>query len=280
MKRYDAVIATTHLGSQGERMSREALDSLADAVARAYIPIGIEHDPRVAPQGRLASAVVRERADGEFEVAAVMEVFEGDDDLQLEHSHREIVLHKHDTAGITIAYDWTHRSEGDQADIRSIAALLGTSARYDLKKAADPISVITLAGAFLLGGISAGFLGQIGADSWNAIKPKLGSLFSRKRKGEQLFVVTASLEVNGIFVEVQAILTNPTLSDIETLMSTGLKTLDKVVPIYLQNAPDIRRLVFEVDDGNLRLSFAVRKDCRPLAPTLQVTDMDNENAGA
>lgn len=276
MKRVEAVLATTCLDSQGERMTRGALDCLAETISRTYLPVGIEHDPRIPPQGRISTGFVRKRPDGEFEVVAVMEIFDDSDEPPSPEDLREIVLHTIRSDGLTISYDWTHRSKEDQADIAAIADILGTKPVYEGKKAADPISIISLTGAFLLGGIAAGFLGQIGVDGWNLIKERIRRLFDRKnnnRRGEQLLVFRALLDVNGVQVEIEAVLTSPNQQELDTFLASGLEILDRVVPIYLRNSPDVRRLVFEANGSNLKLEFAIRKDCRPLVPSIQVQDI-------
>ncbi len=164
MKRLETVVSSTHLDSQGERMSRGALEDLVESISKSYIPVGIEHDPRIPPQGRIVSGFVRECTDGEFEAVAIMEIFEDGDDPSLPDDTREVVLPAHRVDGLTVSHDWTHRSEEDQSDINAIAGILRNKPVYEVKKSADPISIISLTGAFVLGGIANGFLGRIGAE--------------------------------------------------------------------------------------------------------------------
>lgn len=281
MRRLEAVISTTLVDSQGERMSIEALHQLATSVSDSFIPIGVEHDPRVAPLGRLESAFVRERPDGEHEVVAVMDFFEDSDEPIDEGEKREITLVRHLDAGITISSDWTHRGDEDKEDIDEIAKVLKTNPVYAIKKAADPISIITLAGAFVLGGIASGFFGQVGSDGWNLIKEKLSRIFSRKeiRSGEQLFTFRAMIEREGYSVEIELIVSNPSIEEIDSMLNVGLKKLDIALPTYLANTPDIRRLVFEMKGDDLHLLFGVKKDCRPVSATVTVAQIiDNEGA--
>lgn len=62
----EAIIATTHRDSEGDKLALEALYSLVDGIRSSYIPIWDEHDPRKPPLGRIASAEVCERNDGEY----------------------------------------------------------------------------------------------------------------------------------------------------------------------------------------------------------------------
>lgn len=251
MKRLETVISNTHIDSQGEQMTREALESLTNSISLSYIPVGIEHDPRIPPQGRIVSGFVRERDDGEFEAVAIMELFEDKDELHEPEDDREIVVPVHRGSGLIVSFDWTHRSEVDQSDIAAIANIFNSKPAYDIKKTADPISILTIGGAFVLGGIATGFLGQVGVDGWNSIKERIVRIFARKedRKGEQLFVFSALLDVNQVNVEAKVILTNPTRQELDDFLMNGLQTLDKVIPIYLRNSPDIGWLTLRPRGG-------------------------------
>lgn len=275
MERRDAVIATTLLDTQGDKAPREALVRIAESVNRSFMPIGAEHDPRVAPLGRVSSAFIRDRSDGESEVVAVLDIFEENDDLDDLSDSREIFLDTDRDSRITIAFDWTHRGDEDQADITSIANLLGTSPRYEVKKAAEPISIITLAIGFVAGGLAAGFLGQIGADAWGAIKKHLSEIFAREhlRKGEQLLKFSFLVKGEHSPIEVFAILSDPDSASIEVFLRNGLLKIEKVLPYYINHFPDLRRLVFEASGEEVNLLFAVRRDCRAFQSKVSVDDV-------
>jgi hypothetical protein len=268
MRRLNAVIATTHVDLQGERLPMEALTALVDTVSSGYIPIWIEHDPRIAPVGRIAEAAVRKREDGEFEVTAVLEVFDESDAQDFSADPRELVRWSHSNGGLTFAYDWTHQRPEDKADIEAVSQIFGTRARYQAKKAAEPISLLIVAGSFVLGGIAAGFLKEIGSDGWKLVKDRIFALLSRERRvtEERLLSFQVDLQIGGSAVEVEIIHTNPSREDIGEFIERGLTELDALLPFYLKNAQDIRRLVFEAKGKDLKLKFAVRTDCRALVP--------------
>jgi len=269
MKQMEGVIASTCLDSHGERLTREALADLADSIGRKFIPIGIEHDPRKAPIGRLASAFVRERDDGESEVVAVLEIFEADDQSQDGADGREMAIQSREQE-LAITCDWTHRDPVDQEDVLAIANLLGSEPVYEGKKAAEPISVITFIAGTIVGGIAAGFLNQVGADAWALIKVRLNRIFSRqdKRKGEQLLKFSCLREIDGTQVEVVLVATNPNPQDIDDLLDHGLSAVDRLLPLYARNLADLRRLTFEYKDGDSVLLFGVSKDCKSWRPTV------------
>ncbi len=79
MKKVSAILATTHVDRHNEAFAVSALEGMVESLNRSYLPVGVEHDPRVPPIGRVISAEVRKRDDGEFEVAAEIEMFEPGD---------------------------------------------------------------------------------------------------------------------------------------------------------------------------------------------------------
>ena len=275
MKRVESVIATTHVDRQGDKLTRDALESLVESMSKSLIPVNIEHDPRIPPVGRITSGFVRQREDGEFEAIAVMELFDDVVEPMSPEDEREIVIRTNQHGPFHIWHDWAHRSSEDQRDIFAISQVFGTEAKYEMKKAADPIGLITIAGAFVLGGIASGFLKEIGSDGWKIVKSRLTSLFSRERqdKGERLLSFSITVEVGGTPIEIDIIHTKPSADEISEFLDEGLAVLDSVLPIYLENAKDIRRLVFEAKGKDLQVKFAVRKDCRPLAPSISVQDI-------
>jgi len=274
MSILEAVIASTALDSQGERLSHEAILQLSDSVNSRLIPIGTEHDPRVPPQGRLRSCFVRERPDGELEAVAEMEFFESGQE-PLPADEREIPIHSAQNEQLVISYDWTHRDPSDRSDIEAIAELFGTRPAYEAKKAADPISIISLTGAFALGGIASGLFNKIGSDIWDTIKSKISRLTSKTgtRNGDQILIFRTLVEIDGSTREVETILTNPTTDQIELFLKQGASALDKVLPIYTKDVPMLKRLVFEYRDGEMQVSFGVLTDCRPVTPTRSVKDI-------
>ena len=272
---FEGTIASTRLDLQGERLAMESLESLAESINKNYIPVGIEHDPRQPPIGRMLSASVRDCDDGEYEVVATFEIFDDGANKANFEADREIVIRNFDSPKITISRDWTHRHPDDLFVINEIARSLGSDVTYEAKKSVDPISVISLTGAFLLGGIVTGFLNKVGSDAWDFIKPKLIKITkkSKERQGEQLFVFRAMLEFEDRSIEVETIITDPTDEDIDSFFEKGLSILDIVCPYYIVNSPDLKRLVFSYRATELSLLYGVRRDCVALQPSLQPSEI-------
>jgi hypothetical protein len=279
VKRIEAVIASTNVDSHGERMSVEALEAIVESTKRTYIPVGSEHDPRIPPLGRIASAFIRERSDGEHEAVATMELFDGEDRAQVGDDARELLIRKHDMQGLSVSYDWTHRFAQDQADIAEIAAVFKTQAIREVKKSAVPISIIVIVGKFVLGSIAAGFFGQVGADGWNMVKSKLKAIVSRQqnRSSEQLLVFKVVTNIGGKDIEIETILTNPTHDDIDQFLASGLQAVDTLASTLIHGQEDTRKVVMEAKGAAVTPSFIVLKDCTSMIISVEDKVEDAEN---
>ena len=244
---------------------------LVDQINRSYIPIGIEHDPRIPPQGRVVSARLSVLDDGANAVETEMELFEPGDSIPLDNSLREIPVRDYDPNKLEISYDKNYRDQESQLLIQDIADLLGTSPQEEAKKSLDPLSVLTIAGAFLLGGIAAGFLNKLGADVWDTLKTKTKQLIDKKREKvkDNLLLFEFSVPVAEQLIAARVILTNPSGEDIEDFFENGLRDLDEILVRYVDLNIGLKVIVFESSEGKLRVLFGVRKDAVPLFPAQQ-----------
>lgn len=259
----EAIIATTHLDSEGDKLTIGALHDLVDSINATYIPIWDEHDPRNPPIGRIASAKVHERDDGEHEVVALLELFDGS---EAEHYHgdRELVREMRlENGEIKIVPDRSFRTPEDLEDIEEIAQILGTRSAEAVKKAIDPISILQLTAAFMAGGIASGFLGRLGSDAADLLKDKIKGLMRRKnnRDSDRVFQLVIQVQKDKECVEADVFITNPTDKDIDSLLNHGLSEIDQQVSRLMSKSTQLSKLTFEYKDGSLELKFGVRKDC-------------------
>ncbi len=268
MKTVSRILATTHLDSHSEAITLEGLKSFVASVNAGHVPVGIEHDPRIAPVGRIASARVRPLDDGEFAAVGVVELFEAGDDPQLLEDGREIPLERYPDGGLQVMYDRNLRGVSDQAVVDEIAALFGTAPCRELKKSLDPLTVLTIGGAFVLGGMAQGFLSKLGEDAYQALKGGLKKLFARRRDGEKerLLVFRAFLTGKSGEVEAVVIISNPSGQDIDDFLGPGLAALDASVKALWCPESGVKRFVFEYSAGHLTLRFGVRRDAVPMSP--------------
>jgi hypothetical protein len=71
-----AIIATTHIDCHNERLTKEALEGMAEQISRKTIPINVEHNPLFPPIGKVVSASVKPTEDGEYALVATLEIFD------------------------------------------------------------------------------------------------------------------------------------------------------------------------------------------------------------
>ncbi|WP_447956996.1 hypothetical protein [Vreelandella sp. EE7] len=270
MKRYTTIMATSHPDKHGDRLARSALDQLADSVCNSFIPMNVEHDPRGGPCGRVLSAEVRERADGEYEVAADVEIFEGT--IAKIQDGREVVQNRTQPSGtLAVTWDRSYLNEEDQELIAELAEAIGAHTNQEHKKAAEPLSILWLIAGFLgVAGSSfaAGFFGKMGSDSWDLAKKKLSKLIERKAASKDEFLLIFSTHVghphHDHVVEVDVCITNPSESLIDSFWKVGVPQLESVLPQYVETSTELRKLFFEFDSDGIRLKYGVRFDCAPL----------------
>lgn len=268
MRYIEAILVTSHVDLHGDVFHPEGLAEFADSLNRMYLPMGVEHDPRIAPIGRVVSGKLVKLDDGAYAVKGICEVFEEGDEIKITDPSREVPIDIHDPNSLEVLYDRTYRDPESQEIIAEIASLFGSTPEERCKKSVEPLSILTIAGAFVAGAIASGFFNKLGSDAYDALKAGLKRLFGNKkqRAKDSLLVFQFTLPVHGAMMNAEVILTNPTSEDIEAFFQNGIKLLDQVTPGYSMSQNDLRRIVFEFSGGNLHLRFGVRKDAVPLFP--------------
>jgi hypothetical protein len=120
-------LSTTHLDKQGERMSLQALQTMRDQTNEQIIPMGVEHDPRIPPQGRVLYAEIVELKDGEYALEGVAEIFDEDYSNIEEVGDREILIREFKENEFKIIADRSFRSEEKQQVLEEISNLFGST---------------------------------------------------------------------------------------------------------------------------------------------------------
>lgn len=75
-RREKRVISTTHLDLHNERISKEALEQMAEQISKNPVPVNVEHNPLLPPIGRVVSASVEPTKDGEYALVGLVEIFD------------------------------------------------------------------------------------------------------------------------------------------------------------------------------------------------------------
>ena len=72
-----SIIVTTHLDAHQERFTREALEHAAESINHGNKPLLlVDHDITIPPHGKMLSARVEQREDGEYQLISEEEIFE------------------------------------------------------------------------------------------------------------------------------------------------------------------------------------------------------------
>lgn len=180
MRTLPALFVTTRVDAHGESANRDDLEEMARDIARTFVPIGVEHDPRIPPLGRIATAAVERLEDGYWGLKGTIEAFEEGDTPPSGVSERETLLRfQYDMP--CVSDDRSFSGLADQVSIGHIRTLLGASAHTERKKAIEPIPVLKIAMAVGTACFADGFLSKAGSDAWDATKPHLITLFGARR---------------------------------------------------------------------------------------------------
>lgn len=153
-----------------------------------------------------------------------------------------------------------------QDDISSLSEALGSKPEYEVKKAVEPLSILILGGAFILGNIAKGFIGSIGSDAYELLKTKLKAMFAkqRKRTKEQLLVFKFTVSYEGHAVAVHTIVTNPDDTALDGMLENAVYDLDKIHPDLFSKRHHLGRLVYMYERGKLSFLYGVREDGYPV----------------
>lgn len=233
---------------------------MVDQANSSYIPFGVEHDPRIAPLGRIRKARLIPMQDGQCAVEGDIEFFDPEETIPLAGTQRAVALPSLEEPAI--GYDRSYRDGVNQKIIRDVAKLLGSKPKQEFKKSLDPVSVLEILGLFIIGQFSGGFLQKVGADVFDSVKSKLKTLTKTGPKG-QLISFHFYAEHKNRKVAVEVILTSPTPEDIQKFFNAHLPLLYEALNPVLETE-NLSKLVLESKSGKIELLHGVRSDAVPI----------------
>lgn len=258
--RYEKQIsATTHVDTNHCQLTKESLENAAKQHKKFYIPITIEHDPRIPPVGRVESAEVVELEDGEWGLEGTCAYFEeGDEDIPVTDG-KTLVIERENPKRFKVMYDFSYDTPEGREVIKKLSEISGEKASLGIKRGLDPISILTIVVGFIAVNYAIGFLQKLGSDDVDKLKKILADYFKNKSGKERLLHWIMRTGINGQSVELGVIATNPDSNSINRFIETGLGNLDGALE-KLNIEPNLARIVFEYKDGKLSHLYALRKD--------------------
>lgn len=263
MKTMTGTLVTSAIDRHGDCLTEGALQGMVEQINSRWITVGVEHDPRIAPIGRIRAAKLVHR-DGEVAVEGEMELFEPGDRVPLASDRAEREIHRYEPGEMVVQYDRTYRTPEGTADVAELTKILGARAVEESKKALDPVSVLTIGVGFF----AAGFLKKLGEDAYGALKEKLQAIFSKaeSQSHDRFLSFRFMFEKDGVNGVAEVILTNPSPEEIDSFLSDGLAQLSESIQSAFDPGLGMRELTYEYRERTLQLQFAVRLDAVPLFP--------------
>lgn len=277
MYKAKATIANTLVNKRGEAITREALEGMVAQIKEHYLPINIEHDPRIPVQGRIADAYLQEMDCGGFEVVAELEIFDENDTSLSVKTGKTMIQRRVPKDKAIIHYDRNFENPEDEKNINNILESIKGHGARSVKNSLDPIAVLEIVALVGFGSIAKGFLSKVGGDSWEYVRDNIKSIFSRKKEGEKEKILSLSFRVvrNEIEFDVEVVATNPSMEEIDQLFSDGLRELDEIVLALYSEEVSLNKMVFEFKKEGMEIKYAVTQDCFPLLPRVKVIDEES-----
>lgn len=267
MRKFHGMIANSRPDGNGDVIAVEALEQMVDQISKTFVPLNEEHDPRKPILGRLLSARLVKEKDGTYAIWGTGEYINPDDDIPLDQSKREIPLRIHEVNNYDFLFDRMFLEESDRKILNEIGELLSCQPREEVKKSADPISVLTIS-AGIAGAFATGFLAKMGADSWGQVKNKVHQLIKKKNaEGITVLVVfefTSHAPNSKRKINYKTILENPSEQELNNFVRSGLKQLEARIKKHSMKSRSIRLAVYKFENGKISSSYAVRKDSVPM----------------
>jgi hypothetical protein len=265
MRTVKGISATTHVDSQGDKITVAALMKTAEDTNAAYYPFGVNHDPRIAPVGRLVKSRVVPRDGGEAALEFEAEVFEETDAIEFAAARRRL------PAAILriereLVYDRTF-VDSEVDIIASLARDLGLRPRRRSKKAAEPLSVLIFSAA--AGAVAGPFLGELGKDLYKFGKKQIMQLCAllRERRGKtRVLVLQFEIRRSSGHVHVEIFITNPTEFEIKGILDLNLSEIERSLHSIASNPASVK-VVAEYSNRRVIPRFMVRADGVPFDET-------------
>ena len=268
MEMQKRMLTSTHVDRHGDCMSRDALLKMAADINRSYVPVGVEHDPRHPPIGRIVAAEILALPDGHWGLEGTLEFWTNDEVVKAGDANREIPMKKYALGQFDIGCDRHFWSELYAEELSDLEVLLGAKRSLNVKKALDPIAVLQIGVGVALGHIATGFLQQVGVSAFEKVKQLLASVLKRDGADEKILQFQLSVYDNTRAICAEVIITNPSQQDIDLFLGRGLQQLDQLLLKVSGEQPELAKIVLKFADGKFKIEFGVRKDAVPMFPDM------------
>lgn len=265
MREEVQILATTHVDPHGHRLALRALESMVAQVADHYIPVINNHNYLKAPLGRIATASIVRLPDGEYALEAVNELFEpGDVPASLAGDGRRMLVGPAPSAPFKVSANLQFADSGGQALVYELAelAIPGSRPEVLLQKSLDPMALLII--TFPLIAFANGFFGQMGADTYIALKRRLIAHYRHHEDRPSILELRFIGNADNRQVEIRVFIQDPTEKIMEMLLTEGISELTQLVSDTLALEPNSAQLALLLSKDHLELLYVVRNDVVPL----------------
>lgn len=261
------ILATTHKDLEGDKLPKEALEEFVMQANQNIILNNVEHDPRIPPIGRLISAKLVELDDGEFAIEGITEIFDNNFSNPKDLGDRKVQCINYNIGEFSIQFDKGFEENGHKRSIDEIGEIFHTCPSKSIKKSIEPVEILMITGGFILSKFADGFLKELGKDAYLLFKNKLKDIYNKKNKKEKLLKFEFTVINNDTVLNFDFILTNPNELDIDIFMDNVLSRGNEILKPFCEIISDkpVRKIVFEVVNGELVFIFGIREDGAPIS---------------
>lgn len=265
-----ALAATTHVDSHGDRFTKECLQDMVEQTKKSYVRVIHEHDPRKIPLGRVIDAKLIQLEDGNYGVENTIEIYDGKE-TAIDDPNKILKIESEEaTDNLSIHFDYSYSKKEFVDRISELNSSLKkhSNLSYFGKKSLEPLSVLTLAGVYVVGKIFEGFLNKVGENAYITLKDKLFDILqTQKDKDERVLQFSLDIKKDDVMYRTNVFITNPNKEDIETVLKYGFKTLDNELIKYLR--PDIKEIDINYNSvkRNFEVTYMLNGKAKVLIPT-------------
>jgi hypothetical protein len=257
------IASTSSPNAASGGLSIEELEKLKALHERFIFPIGVQHDPRIAPQGRIINAEIVPSGENEFFLQGKVEWFDVALNELVDTEGKEIRIRTF--AEPTIIYDSHFKDPDIQELIYELSVLLKGRAEEEHKTENPFLSVLSIAASYPYGGIYKSFHRQFDRTGFKNFRVNLHYLLTRKTKAEERIIsFIASMAFGNQTIQAEILLTNPDSNTIIRFFNKSLKRFDAVFLKQFQPGKGIRKMVYAYKDKDFEFLYALRKDGLPL----------------
>lgn len=159
MKIRKQIIMASGPTKRGEIIDPGGFPRIVEQLKTHYIFVDVEHDPRLPPVGRVSDAKLLMLEDGRQVIEGTMELFEPGDVPDYTFGGKSLFTEEISGEHLEFHRDENYDDDTSKVMINDIcAAIRAGEPKYVSKNAVDSLTILSLAGAFVLGSICTGFL--------------------------------------------------------------------------------------------------------------------------